>query len=743
MFAAVDSGQGSRMDESLTTAEISAARRTRPVRALWTYHFPIFGGPHNLAAQVAGPLRAAGIETSVVITDEPGDAADRLRAADLVVDEIPLRRVRAVPDPREHAAFAMSLGPDIARLREVIREREIDVVILTGLVNPHAAIAARLEGRPVVWQIVDTRSPAPLRRASMYFVRELADSVMYNGQALAQLHAGHRGVHKPAFVFFQTADPEVFRPSPELRESVRERLGVPPDAPLVGTVANVNPQKGIDYFVRAAALIHRVRPDAWFLVWGAAYETHRDYRANLDDLARRAGLPLERLIFHHEPIAPPYPALDVKLITSVPRSEGTTTTAAEAMACEVPVVATDVGAVREVVEHGHTGLVVPPVQPNALASAALRILGDPGLAREFGRAGRERVLERYTPEVCAALHVRAIDAALADAPARRPVTAPPELVALLACTACRGPMSADGDWLECGDCGLRYPVVDGIPMCRMDDALRPSESEHVPDELKQRQQEFFDHETDPEYEIERPAGTPRLYEWLMREKFRRSIAGFEALVPGSTALCVCAGSGMDAEFLAETGAHVIAADLSLGAARRAQERAARHGVPLWPLVADAEALPFADHAVNVAYVHDGLHHLREPLNGVLEMARVASRAVSINEPVAAAVTRVAVALGIALEYEEAGNRVERCNPEELAHVLRRRGFDVFGADRYAMFYRHEPTRAMHVMSARGVLPLARSGFLAANALIGRGGNKLALRAARVVPDRRGSDQSAG
>lgn len=731
------SGQGSQMDEPLSTAELRHARRTRPVRALWTYHFPVFGGPHNLAAQVADELRAAGVETSVAITDEPGDAAGRLRGSGLVVDEIPLRRVRAVPDPREHAAFVRSLGPDIARLREVIREREIDVVILTGLVNPHAAIAARLEGRPVVWQIVDTRPPAPLRRASMYFVRELADSVMYNGHALARLHAGPRGIDRPAFVFFQTADPDAFRPSDELRESVRDRLGVPLDAPLVGTVANVNPQKGIDYFVRAAALIHRVRPETWFLVWGATYDTHRDYRANLDELARRAGLPHERLIFHHEPIAPPYPALDVKLITSVPRSEGTTTTAAEAMACEVPVVATDVGAVGEVVEHGRTGLVVPPLQPNALASAALMILGDPDLAREFGRAGRERVIERYTPEAVAALHVRAIDAALAATPRERRVESP-DLVELLACPSCHGSLSDEGGHLECGGCGLRYPVVDGIPLCRLDDALRPGEDERAPDELKQRQQEFFDHETDPEYEIERPAGTPRLYRWLMHEKFRRSVAGFEALVPGSTALCVCAGSGMDAEFLAASGAHVIAADLSLGAARRAQERAARHGVVLRPLVADAEALPFADGAVDLAYVHDGLHHLREPLNGVLEMARVASKAVSINEPVRAAVTRVAVALGIALEYEEAGNRVERIDPEELARVLRTRGFDVFGVDRYAMFYRHEPTAAMRAMSTRGVFPLASRGLVAANTVIGRGGNKLALRAARVGPG-----QSAG
>jgi hypothetical protein len=100
--------------------------------------------------------------------------------------------------------------------------------------------------------------------------------------------------------------------------------------------------------------------------------------------------------------------------------------------------------------------------------------------------------------------------------------------------------------------GLSFEEEDGI-------AVFPVESEHA-----REQAAHFDH-VDDEFETERPRGTTPLYAWLIEEKFRRSIQGIADVVPGCTALAVCAGSGMDAELLARAGAHVVSADISLGA----------------------------------------------------------------------------------------------------------------------------------------------------------------------------------
>jgi glycosyltransferase involved in cell wall biosynthesis len=68
----------------------------------------------------------------------------------------------------------------------------------------------------------------------------------------------------------------------------------------------------------------------------------------------------------------------------------------EAMACETPVVASAVGGILEVVEDGKTGVLVPPANPEALAAALNRVLGNPALGRSMGQAGRRRVEEQFS-----------------------------------------------------------------------------------------------------------------------------------------------------------------------------------------------------------------------------------------------------------------------------------------------------------------------------------------------------------
>ena len=272
----------------------------------------------------------------------------------------------------------------------------------------------------------------------------------------------------------------------------------------------------------------------------------------------------------------------------------------------------------------------------------------------------------------------------------------------------------------CDTCGARYDVKDGILVL-----VPPTNDAH-----KREQAAFFDDETDPEFEVRRPYGAPRLYQRLMEEKLERSLRGFPGGIDGWTALVVCGGSGMDGALLAELGARVVASDISLGAARRVAERARRSGQPLTPVVADVEHLPFADRSFDLVYVHDGLHHLEDPRVGIAEMARVAARGVSISEPAVAAVTHLAVRLGLALELEEAGNLVRRLTLEEISRELSQVGLRTVHAERYAMYYKHEPGRLVTLLSAAGAADLAIAGFRVANRALGGFGNKLSVQAVR-------------
>lgn len=380
---------------------------------MWVSHFPVFGGPHNLMLRLADGLAEAGIRSSALLPDEPGSARDRLTAAGLPVVTCDLPRIRRTRDVRVQAGFvARSLGV-VDRIRRVLVDHDVDVVIVGGLANPASAIAAHRLGRAVVWQILDTSTPRLAVDAVLPLVRRCADTVMLNGEALRQHHLGGEPLPQSTFVFAGAVDTAQMRPSETLRRQTRARCGVPPEALLVGTVANRNPQKGIEWFIRAAGPIHRRRPDAWFLISGAAYTNHAGYEALLARERAASGVPPERWIVTDEPPRDWYPALDVKCITSIPASEGTTTTALEAMACELPVVATDVGAVREVVLDGVTGTIVPPLDAAAIAAAVIELADRPERRAQMGAAGRRRVRERFDLGACVATHVAAIEQAQA------------------------------------------------------------------------------------------------------------------------------------------------------------------------------------------------------------------------------------------------------------------------------------------------------------------------------------------
>jgi SAM-dependent methyltransferase len=296
---------------------------------------------------------------------------------------------------------------------------------------------------------------------------------------------------------------------------------------------------------------------------------------------------------------------------------------------------------------------------------------------------------------------------------------------ILVCPECQArPERRDQTYL-CSECGARYLANEGIPLLLNCDPAGADQ-----DESTQRQCEYFDRDSDAAFEITRPHGMPRLHQWLLAEKFRRSVSELRSVLEGASVLSVCGGSGMDAEFLAGAGARVILVDISLGAAKRAKERAERFDLPIFPLVADALQLPLADRSVDVAYVHDGLHHLERPLAGVAEMCRVARQAISITEPARAVVTAAAVKAGLALEIEEAGNRVERLTLAEIAQELHRHGFEVLRGERYAMYYRHRPGPAVRWLSAPAAFELTKAGFKGLNLLAGRFGNKLTVQAIR-------------
>jgi glycosyltransferase involved in cell wall biosynthesis len=386
------------------------------MKVMHAIHFPVFGGPHNQALRLAGPLAERGFTTIVVLPDELGNAAERLRTHGVEVRATPLHRLRATADPRAHIGLVTSLAAEVGRLRRLIRSENVDIVQVGGLVNPHAAIAARLEHVPVVWQLLDTRAPRVVAVAAMAWVRMLADVVMATGVAVAKAHPGYRTIADRVIPFFPPVDLGSFAPRPELRAGVRSAWGIPLTALVVGCVANLNPQKGIIDLVRAFAAARSGQVDARLVLVGAEYATHAKYSA-----AVRKQMVIEQLVEgrdvvfvgDREDIEHQLAGMDVIALAATTRSEGITTAVLEGMAAGLPVVVTDVGALREAVTDGATGFLLPPGDIGAMAQALARLLRDPALRHAMGREARRVAEGTFGVDQCAETHVRAYAQALA------------------------------------------------------------------------------------------------------------------------------------------------------------------------------------------------------------------------------------------------------------------------------------------------------------------------------------------
>jgi len=183
--------------------------------------------------------------------------------------------------------------------------------------------------------------------------------------------------------------------SPAKPSSLRSQLGIRPDAFVVGCVGRLQPVKGLETFLAAAALLRASSPEYRFVIVGSGTD---EYTGQLTALRNRLGL-ADDVVFAgaRDDISEVMPAFDVYALTS--QSEGFSLSTVEAMASERAVVATRCGGPEQILDDGATGLLVENGSAKAVAEAIERLRRNPPERARIGRAAREVVLNRYTVDV--------------------------------------------------------------------------------------------------------------------------------------------------------------------------------------------------------------------------------------------------------------------------------------------------------------------------------------------------------
>jgi glycosyltransferase involved in cell wall biosynthesis len=284
------------------------------------------------------------------------------------------------------------------RLARHLRRQQIQIVHTYSFYpNVFAIPAARWAGVPVVVaSIRDTGAYlTPMKQRVQRWVCRMADRVLVNADAVKEWLVRDGYDANKISVIRNGVDLARFSSAAPAAE-IRRGLGVPADAPLVGVLSRLSDVKGVDYFLEAAAIVARQRPDARFVIVGdAAVEKDRAYARSLLAYATELGLD-GRVIFAGFRLDIPEVLSTLSVLALPSLSEGLSNAALESMAAALPVVATRVGGSPEAVEDGVTGFLVPPRNSAALARAIVRLLEDRNLASSFGQAGRRRVEREFS-----------------------------------------------------------------------------------------------------------------------------------------------------------------------------------------------------------------------------------------------------------------------------------------------------------------------------------------------------------
>ncbi len=202
--------------------------------------------------------------------------------------------------------------------------------------------------------------------------------------------------YKKVALIYNSVDLARFFPdSPGPQRQYREKYGLPAEGPLVLGVGRLAPQKNFPGFLRVAAALSRRRPEVCFAIAGAGPD-----RLSLESLARQLGL-AHRVHFlgYVSDMRELYWAGDVLFFPSL--YEGTPMAVLEAMACGLPVVASQVDGAAEILTDGHDALLAPPEQLQALEQRLDEVLRDPGLARRLAHKALIKVRDHFAAPVMA------------------------------------------------------------------------------------------------------------------------------------------------------------------------------------------------------------------------------------------------------------------------------------------------------------------------------------------------------
>lgn len=371
----------------------------------------IGGGEISLITFLLG-LKKNQYEITVVCP--PGELTKRLREININVTPVKIELLKAIRikccdkklylfNPFTCIYNVFILFSNAYRLNSFIRKTNPHLIHANTLeAMGIIVIPAVLNNTPIIWHmriLPDKKSPTG--KFYIKFLSKFAKKIIAISGAIKERLLSLGVVSNKIEIVYNPIDTNVFAPCNKYE--CRKKLNLPIHTTIVGSLGRLNSEKGYEVFLKAAVITKKQYPNIHFLIAGKEWE--KNYRKKLINISRHLGLsPNLILINWHQNASCLISSLDILILIPKGR-EGFGRTLAEGMACEVPVIGSSVGGIKEIIDDKKNGLLVSPGDETAVAEAIDALLKNQKLALQLAKQGRKKVKAKFTIN----LHVKRIE----------------------------------------------------------------------------------------------------------------------------------------------------------------------------------------------------------------------------------------------------------------------------------------------------------------------------------------------
>ena len=293
---------------------------------------------------------------------------------------------------------------EVFLISRYLRKEDFDLVHISGGSWQYkGVIAANLAGIKSLWHLNDTNSPNFVLRV-FGILSGLADGFVFSSQRTKQYYSPLLNSRVPASVILPPVDAERFTRAKGLNliNSYMQRWE---GKLVIGTVCNINPVKGLETLIHAAALVNEALENVQFIIVGPVYSRQQRYFETLELLCQESGIHNIEFVGGEEDVRGYLSLIDIYVCSSV--SEAGPMSLWEAMAMECAIVSTNVGDVSLLIEDGVDGFIVDVGDNKNLADRLVQLAEDRTKRKEFGENARALTLREIHVSSCAAKHLQA------------------------------------------------------------------------------------------------------------------------------------------------------------------------------------------------------------------------------------------------------------------------------------------------------------------------------------------------